>query len=905
MGSGGSKAHEYFSLATASVTADSKAVDVASTEPFGAESLMHSPETLAALALNDVAALAKANAALDQGNKAVTDAVEAMTKTPLSADLDDQGLLDNYAAIDTAVQHAVTQMEQMKADGLISDEQYRMMRQDLSEKFREQFDALSADQQQLIGLQAGMTNPHLVSGKALAFYADPAYQSADAVSRKEKIDAASCKYAAEAIANGGDKYGKTPAELDAQLAALKQRHHTVTGATSDGQEWAKTVHPSATYDGDPHAIRQQMLNDLGPVTKSWDQTPDTVAGTIDQIAARQQFINATAADHGNSALQHQHSVQHFHLAENEAMQLRSQVYGVLCNPNPDVRDAALTQMSERFGIPADQLAHMNPDQVVAHLRNDSSVNLDKIAASRAAHEQQAAKHAELKALVDAHGGPIILTDANAADYVKQMQLTNELVSLKQQTAQTSAGMTTNRAVSDLNVPTGSSAVHASLTADKPSMSALRAAATDMGLENADAATRHHLTNYLAQSGNDNGSAHYQQLVSKAKAKKAQAAANKQDMAMASITAAHGAPAPAANNASSGGAATASNHPGIDVPTGGWESYGKKLKPAAGIAPIDSPKMSNAQAQALFVDQTQHYLASTSAIPAQKNPTELAAMSFTPAPAVSIGGSHSKEFHTGSDGTTYFSKAFPSDSNSECRVQAEAAASTILSSAGIPVPPAYAHTVNGKRAVVQPLLPGTKALTADVSKLSQADVDTIARAHVGAWAVGNHDTHAGNFIRTKNGGLIPVDHGQAFRHFGSDKLAADYHPNRKYSEKPPLLYEIMRAERDGKLAPGVRVRPEALEPVLQRFEAISDEQYASMLAPMVKAGAKDSGVKWSKWARTRVNKTNPDAVSADDTAKEFITAATARKRALRKDFMKLLVTNGYTSAASILRKGSAA
>lgn len=51
-----------------------------------------------------------------------------------------------------------------------------------------------------------------------------------------------------------------------------------------------------------------------------------------------------------------------------------------------------------------------------------------------------------------------------------------------------------------------------------------------------------------------------------------------------------------------------------------------------------------------------------------------------------------------------------------------------------------------------------------------------RYHVAAWAVGDHDGNPSNVLRTPSGGLCPVDQGQSFKFYGSDRPATDYHPN---------------------------------------------------------------------------------------------------------------------------------
>lgn len=79
--------------------------------------------------------------------------------------------------------------------------------------------------------------------------------------------------------------------------------------------------------------------------------------------------------------------------------------------------------------------------------------------------------------------------------------------------------------------------------------------------------------------------------------------------------------------------------------------------------------------------------------------------------------------------------------------------------------------------LQPLVSGASTLAANPKSWSQADVDAMVRLHVGAWGVGDHDANHTNVLRTPSGGLLPVDGGQAFKIFGSDRLDCRLPPQR--------------------------------------------------------------------------------------------------------------------------------
>ena len=135
--------------------------------------------------------------------------------------------------------------------------------------------------------------------------------------------------------------------------------------------------------------------------------------------------------------------------------------------------------------------------------------------------------------------------------------------------------------------------------------------------------------------------------------------------------------------------------------------------------------------------------------------------------------HTKTLHTDPDGGAWLHKP---DKTGGARAHAEAAAATLHNLAGVRTPPVYVRDVDGKAGALQPWVAGASQLDADPADWSQADVDQLVRFHVAAWACSDHDGNAGNILRTPGGGLAPIDHGQAFRYFGDDRLALDYDPN---------------------------------------------------------------------------------------------------------------------------------
>jgi SPP1 gp7 family putative phage head morphogenesis protein len=146
---------------------------------------------------------------------------------------------------------------------------------------------------------------------------------------------------------------------------------------------------------------------------------------------------------------------------------------------------------------------------------------------------------------------------------------------------------------------------------------------------------------------------------------------------------------------------------------------------------------------------------------------------------------------------------------------------------------------------------------DPSQLTPAEVAAIQREHVIDWLIANHDGHAKQFLRAKDGRVFGIDKGQLFKYIGSDRLATDYHPNEVHGEKEPYYNALFRGVKAGKVAvdPGVTLR------YIREVEKLSDEDYLALVRP---------------YADGRFGK--------DDARKQaFFATALARKNGLRRDF----------------------
>lgn len=292
----------------------------------------------------------------------------------------------------------------------------------------------------------------------------------------------------------------------------------------------------------------------------------------------------------------------------------------------------------------------------------------------------------------------------------------------------------------------------------------------------------------------------------------------------------------------------------------------------------------------------HHAASLSDMPERPAATDVSGWAFTEGPSMNLGGAHSKSVKTAPDGSLWMFK--PAESH---RAVSEASANGILHRVGIPTVPVYKHKVDGKTGTVQPLMKGANNFSADPSHWSQGDVDAIVRYHAAAWVIGDHDAKHDNLLRTPSGGLVPIDHGQAFKFWGRDKLSTEYHPNSSYGAQPPVWNVLYEAAKTGKLAKGVEVRPAAAAPVIKAFEAIPDSEFGGMLAPIAKAGAASSNSHWKETMQKRAaKKFNVSTPDAKQIAETFIDYGVERKNGVRQAFMKFFTDTGFAGADIITK-----
>jgi len=164
----------------------------------------------------------------------------------------------------------------------------------------------------------------------------------------------------------------------------------------------------------------------------------------------------------------------------------------------------------------------------------------------------------------------------------------------------------------------------------------------------------------------------------------------------------------------------------------------------------------------------------------------------------LAGMYSKKIYTKGGKDYIFKVADPSKAHMP---EMETRANKVAALGGLYDAGTTVQTLEGKLGSMQPLIGNRSDWPTlrhdDLTKLSSADLRDIIRHHPVDWLTSNHDAHKGQWLKTPNG-IIEIDRGQAWKHFGEDKLDVNYHPNEKFGEQPPIYNQIAKLYKEGKL-----------------------------------------------------------------------------------------------------------
>ncbi len=235
-------------------------------------------------------------------------------------------------------------------------------------------------------------------------------------------------------------------------------------------------------------------------------------------------------------------------------------------------------------------------------------------------------------------------------------------------------------------------------------------------------------------------------------------------------------------------------------------------------------------------------------------------SFKHAGKAQVGGAHSKEFWTDEKGDRWLFKPVE-HAGDDFIAHGEEAAYKIGRLIDPDAVEVRTIRLNGRIGSIQKWRTDLKSQIdftgVDLTDLTTLEIEQIQREHVIDWLIANHDGHAKQFLRAKDGKVYGIDKGQLFKHLGEDRLAIDYHPNARYGKQEPFYNTLFRAVKKGKteIDPSVTLR------YIREVEKIPDDDYLAILRPYAEG-------------RFRKDEARKNA---------FYEMALSRKHNLRRDF----------------------
>lgn len=205
---------------------------------------------------------------------------------------------------------------------------------------------------------------------------------------------------------------------------------------------------------------------------------------------------------------------------------------------------------------------------------------------------------------------------------------------------------------------------------------------------------------------------------------------------------------------------------------------------------------------------------------------MATLSFAGDAKTKLGGNKPKKFLKDDAGNLFLHK-YGAD---QLRAAGGEVASVIASMLGGPgtFVPVKAVEYEGDWGTVQPVVPNLEkgGLPEDPTKLTKDEIKQLQRERLIDWAVSNHDSKLGNFIKTTGGQIFGIDKEQAFKFIGSDKLSLDYSPN----PSPPIYNALYQAYADKK----IDLDPNDMLPFIEAAEKLTESQWMEAVKPYIAA-----------------------------------------------------------------------
>jgi SPP1 gp7 family putative phage head morphogenesis protein len=235
----------------------------------------------------------------------------------------------------------------------------------------------------------------------------------------------------------------------------------------------------------------------------------------------------------------------------------------------------------------------------------------------------------------------------------------------------------------------------------------------------------------------------------------------------------------------------------------------------------------------------------------------------------LNGMHEKHVFVDPDGNEWIFKPQPL-----FRAKIDTAAHAVQRLLGIDTNEFYLVELDGRSGSIQSRFKNVTKAIRDVplGEHTPAHLLSIQREHLFDWLVSQHDTHDENLLVLKDGKVVGIDKGQAFRFFGKDRLDLEWGKAGEPNPSETHYHRLFNAYASGK---DVAVQPlSALEGFLRHVEGVPDVAFRKAIEDYAretwKAAQSNAGLKSASWAGRYK--------SADD----FLDAIVERKRNLRAD-----------------------
>jgi len=215
------------------------------------------------------------------------------------------------------------------------------------------------------------------------------------------------------------------------------------------------------------------------------------------------------------------------------------------------------------------------------------------------------------------------------------------------------------------------------------------------------------------------------------------------------------------------------------------------------------------------------------------------------------GMHEKQFFKDPDGNEWMFK--PAPGGKDFRANVESIASEAAKRLGLDSADVFLVKHRGRTGTMHRMFKAVKndgLERVGIEGLTQQQVEAMQRQHVLDWLIGNNDMHAGNFMVLKDGTLVGIDRGQAFRYFAKDRLATDYNPNAGYGIR--VLYnDLFAAAQKGKMPKGLKLVDLDSAPMrrmLEKVASVSDDEWLAMWKPYIDDALKNKSLAFGSRAK---------------------------------------------------------